>query len=347
MFLRMNRSWMKPYKHRPLFNLNLEKIMCKKMTSLCMTSLCMTLAVITMTLLQATHASAEYPDKPVNFVIPFPPGDLEDVLTRLIADDFQKEYGVPAAVINKPGGGGGPFPGIIYTASQPADGYTIGSFIIAAPVVGPFIGIPELNPFPFKPIGNFLTYPFVIAAAKSAPYDSMESLAKHARNNKVVLGHFGNPLVPTKVTKALAKKMNFSFGADAAFDALDCNTLAAGDADVINTTLQLILPCLDTVNVLASISGERLSKTPNAPTVGEISDDLNVSLWNGLFVHKDVPDDVVAKIVKVAQKTMKSAKAQKIAKDTGALVYWQQADSVSQQIESDINTMAKIDKLLQ
>ena len=39
-------------------------------------------------------ALAEYPEKPVNFIVPWPPGDLEDVLTRMIAEDFQKEYGV-------------------------------------------------------------------------------------------------------------------------------------------------------------------------------------------------------------------------------------------------------------
>ncbi|MEM7190819.1 MAG: tripartite tricarboxylate transporter substrate binding protein, partial [Pseudomonadota bacterium] len=55
-----------------------------------------------------TPALAEYPEKPVEFVVPWPPGDLEDVLTRMIAEDFEKAYGVPAAVVNKPGGGGGP-----------------------------------------------------------------------------------------------------------------------------------------------------------------------------------------------------------------------------------------------
>ncbi len=59
----------------------------------------------------AGAALAEYPEKPVEFIVPWPPGDLEDVLTRMIAEDFQAEYGVPAAVVNKPGGGGGPFPG--------------------------------------------------------------------------------------------------------------------------------------------------------------------------------------------------------------------------------------------
>ena len=43
-------------------------------------------------------ALAEYPEKPVSFIVPWPPGDLEDVLTRMIAEDFQEAYGVSAAV---------------------------------------------------------------------------------------------------------------------------------------------------------------------------------------------------------------------------------------------------------
>ena len=291
-------------------------------------------------------AQADYPEKPVQFVVPWPPGDLEDVLTRMIAEDFQEEYGVAAAVVNKPGGGGGPFPGAIEVANAPADGYTIGSFIIAIPVVGPQIGIPELNPDPFEPLGNFLTYPFVIAAGGNAPYDDMKGLAKHAQDNDVVLGHFGGPLVPTQVTLGLAKEMGFAFASDAAFDALDCNTLASGDVDVINTTLQLILPCLDDVKVLASIGSERIPLTPDAPTVAELAPDLGVALWNGLFVHKDTPQDVREKIIAVAKKTVMSGRAQKLAKETGAAVYWQSAEDVSKQIGADIETLAGIDKLL-
>jgi len=291
-------------------------------------------------------AQAEYPEKPVEFVVPWPPGDLEDVLTRMIAEDFQAEYGVPAAVVNKPGGGGGPFPGAIEVANAQADGYTVGSFIIAIPVVGPQIGIPELNPDPFIPLGNFLTYPFVIATSGDAPYGDMAGLAEHASSNDVVLGHFGAPLVPTQVTFGLAKAMGFSFASDAAFDALDCNTLASGDVDVINTTLQLILPCLDSVKVLASIGPERIPLTPDAPTVAELAPDLNVALWNGLFVHKDTPQDVQDKIIAVAQKTVMSERAQQLAADTGAAVYWQPANEVVDQITSDIETMARIEGML-
>ncbi|MCK5750434.1 MAG: tripartite tricarboxylate transporter substrate binding protein, partial [Oricola sp.] len=68
-------------------------------------------------ILMGGAAYAEYPEKPVNFIVPWPPGDLEDVLTRMIAEDFQAAYDVPAAVVNKPGGGGGPFPGAIEVAT--------------------------------------------------------------------------------------------------------------------------------------------------------------------------------------------------------------------------------------
>lgn len=295
----------------------------------------------------AGAAIAEYPEKPVSFIVPWPPGDLEDVLTRMIAEDFQTEYGVSAAVVNKPGGGGGPFPGAIEVANAPADGYTIGSFVIGVPVVGHQIGIDDLTPAKFDPLGIFLTYPFVIATSADAPYSSMAELAEYAKSNDVALGHFGDVLTPTQVTKAFAVNAGFEWGSDAAFDALDCNTLASGDADVINTTLQLILPCLDQVKVLTAITDSRIPLVPDAPTIGELDDSLNIALWNGLFVTKDTPADVREKIIAVAEKTVMSDRAQAVAKETGALVYWQGADDAAARIATDIDTVDRIGKLLE
>ena len=304
-------------------------------------------ATVSLGAVAGAPALAEYPEKPVEFVVPWGPGDLEDVLTRMIAEDFQKKYGSPAAVVNKPGGGGGPFPGAIYTASKPADGYTVGSFVIAVPVLGHKIGIPELAPAKFDPLGIFLTYPFVIVAGENAPYDDIDGLAAHAKSNDVALGHFGAPLPPTKVTLALAKTKGFKFASDAAFDNLDCNSLASGDVDVMNTTLQLVLPCLDKVKVLASIGGERIPLTPNTPTVAEIAPELNLSLWNGLFVKKDTPADVREKIIAVAKETIASDRAKALAKKTGALIYWQDAAASNARIEKDAATFGKINGMLE
>ncbi len=294
----------------------------------------------------ASPVMAEYPEKPVSFVVPFPPGDLEDVLTRMIAEDFSEKYGVAAAVVNKPGGGGGPFPGAIGVAGAAADGYTIGSFVMDVPLVGPMIGIPELNPNPFEPIGIFVTYPFVIAAAKDAPYNNMAELAAYAQENDVALAHFGAELTPTQVTFAMAKQLGFEYGSEAAFDVIDCNTFASGDADVGNTTIQLILPCLDQVKILVSLTDERIPLVPDSQSVGEVTPDVQLALWNGLFVHKDTPADIRAKIAASAAETMASQRAQDVAARTGASVYWKDAAASQAQIEQDLAVMGVIGGLL-
>jgi tripartite-type tricarboxylate transporter receptor subunit TctC len=144
------------------------------------------------------------------------------------------------------------------------------------------------------------------------------------------------------VSLAAASALGFEWGSDAAFDMLDCNTLASGDADVINTTIQLILPCLDQVKVLASITNERIANIPDVPTMGEVVPSLNMGLWNGLFVTKGTSDEVKQTLIASAKKTVMSDRAQKLAADTGALVYWMDADTATAQIESDRATMVTI-----
>lgn len=68
----------------------------------------------------------------------------------------------------------------------------------------------------------------------------------------------------------------------------------------MDTTLQRVLLCFDSIKVLASIGAERISLTPYRPTVAELAPALDVSLWNGLFVQKDTPQDLRYKIIAVA-----------------------------------------------
>lgn len=298
-------------------------------------------------IVSAGVAAAEYPEQAVSFIVPWPPGDLEDVLTRLIANEFQAQYGVPSAVLNRPGGGGGPFPGAIDVAMAPADGYTIGSFVLDVPLIGHEIGIPELSPAVFEPIGIFLNYPFVIATLKTAPYATVQDLAAYAQDHEVSLGHFGIVTSPAQVTFALATEMGFAWGADAAFDALDCNTLASGDADVINTTLQLVLPCIDDLNILVALTDNRIPLVPEVPTLAELAPDLGLSSWNGLFVHRDTPADVRARIAEVAERVVLGEAAQRIAAETGAEVFWLNADDSAARIARDMVTLDRISAMIE
>jgi len=293
----------------------------------------------------AGPALAEYPTGPVQFIVPFPPGDFEDITTRMIAAKLSEVTGVAASVVNRPGGGDGPFPGALEVLDAPADGSVIGSFVIGVPVIGPQIGI-GIEEDSFTPIGVYLTYPFVLAAAGDAPYSNMAELAAYAKDNDVVLGHFGAGLTPTQASFAGAALMDFEFADDAAFDLLDCNTLSAGDADVINTTLALIEPCLDEVNILANIGQERIGKLPDVATLAEQSGAADIELWNGLFVKKATPQEVIDVISEVAQQVINSEEGQTLMAETGARLYWDDTEASIARIESDREAMMKIGEIL-
>ena len=288
------------------------------------------------------QAQAEYPTAPVQFIVPWPPGDFEDVLTRMIAKNMEEKTGVSASVVNKPGGGDGPFPGALEVLNGPTDGSMVGSFVIGVPVVGPVldIGIEEDS---FTPVGIFLTYPFVLAANGDAGYSNMAELASHAKDNDVVLGHFGAGLTPTRASVAAARKLGFEFADEAAFDLLDCNTLSAGDADVINTTLALIEPCLDDIAILASIGSEPIGKLDGVETLATQAGINDIELWNGLFVKKGTPQEVIDVLSEVAKETMMGEEAQTLMKETGARVYWQDSAASVARITEDRAKNADLD----
>jgi tripartite-type tricarboxylate transporter receptor subunit TctC len=281
----------------------------------------------------AGMALADYPERPVTFIVPWPPGDLEDQLTRIIADEMTRETGVPAKVINRPGGGG--VEGATAVSQSQADGYTIGSFVIDVPTMHIIQGNAAYDRETFEPVGIFLTYPFALVAKKDAPYSNLAELAEHAKASPVKLGHFGYDLVPTMETFAAAKALGFSFSSDAAFDSLDCSTLSTGDVDVMNTTMATVLGCLGDVKVLAAYTDQPLSIMPDAPLLSAQVPDLKITLWNGLFVPKGTPPEIKERIAAIAERAMQTSKAQDIAKATGAGVYWQNASDAAARIDAD------------
>lgn len=305
----------------------------------------LTSAAFAAAMLTGGAAMAEYPTGPVQMIVPWPPGDFEDILTRMIAADMAEATGQAVSVVNRPGGGDGPFPGALEVLNAPNDGSVIGSFVIGVPVVGPKIDI-GIEEDSFVPVGIFLTYPFVLAAAGDAPYSNMAELAAHAKDNDVVLGHFGAGLTPTQVSFVAAAKLGFEFADESAFDMLDCNTLSSGDADVINTTLALIEPCLDEINVLGNIGEAPIAKLDGVETIAAQAGIAPLELWNGLFVTKGTPQDVIDTIAEVAAKTMAGPEAQALMAETGAAVYWQGMEESMARIEADRKTAAEFADML-
>src|SRR5262245_3023513 len=64
-----------------------------------------------------------YPNHPVKWVVPYPPGGTTDVLARIIASWLSDKLGQPVIIDNKPGGGNNI--GVDFVVKSPADGYTL------------------------------------------------------------------------------------------------------------------------------------------------------------------------------------------------------------------------------
>jgi tripartite-type tricarboxylate transporter receptor subunit TctC len=280
-----------------------------------------------------SQAQAEYPERPVTFVVPWPPGDLEDQLTRMIADEMTTATGKPAKVVNRPGGGA--VEGATFVSQSNPDGYTIGSFVIDVPITHVIKKAGSYDRSSFEPIGIFLTYPFALVAAKDAPYSNLTELAAHAKANPVSLGHYGYDLIPTMATFKAAKDLGFKFASDAPSEVLDCSTISSKTVDVMNTTMLSVLPCLDKIKVISAFTDTPLAIAPDAKLLKDESKGNDIVLWNGLFVPKGTPQDVKDKIAAIAEKTMMSEKAQQVAKDTGAGVYWINAADAMKRIDTD------------
>ena len=138
--------------------------------------------------------------------------------------------------------------------------------------------------------------------------------------------------------------MGFEFADDSAFDMLDCNTLTSGDADVINTTLALIEPCLGEIKVLANIGSEPIEKLNGVQTLAQ-SGINDVELWNGLFVTKGTPQAVIDKLAEIGE-AWRIDEAQRLMKETGARVYWQGMSDSMARIETDRKKSAEISAII-
>lgn len=299
------------------------------------------LALLLSAFMISSVSASGYPNRPVRFVVPWPAGDLEDILTRQIAETMSRETGKPATVVNKPGGGG--VVGAAEVARSRPDGLVIGSFVADLLTTQLLSGNAPYDKNTFEPVGIFLDYPFVLATKTSSPYNNIKELADYTKNNKVSLGHFGYQALPTAITFKAAKVAGINFSSDAAFDVNDCSTLGNGDADVINTTTQLILACLNSgeVKIITSITRNRLTIAPEVATLKEQTG-VEQTTWNGLFVKKGTPKAIKDKIAEIAQKALQSENVLKLSKSTGAGVYWLSAEESEKQIEADYNQASEL-----
>ncbi len=116
---------------------------------------------------------------------------------------------------------------------------------------------------------------------------------------------------------------------------------------MINTTLALIEPCLGEINVLGNIGEAPIAKLDGVQTIAEQAGVNNLELWNGLFVKKGTPQEVIDKLAEIASATMAGEEAQKLMAETGARVYWQDMEASKARIEADREKLGELIEMVQ
>ena len=134
-----------------------------------------------------TSYANDFPNKPITFVIGFPPGTSTDSIARIIGEKVSKQLDQPVIVDNKPGVGGSL--AVSHVAKAKPDGYTLVLSATAPMNINPHI-YNNLNYDPlvdFEPIGQTTWLPYMLAINNSKNITDFNALISYAKNNPSAL----------------------------------------------------------------------------------------------------------------------------------------------------------------
>jgi tripartite-type tricarboxylate transporter receptor subunit TctC len=261
-----------------------------------------TAAIACLLFLGAAPTRAEYPERPITFVVAFAAGGFNDVIARIVADHMAKTLGRPLIVENDAGAGGTTATRRVAQASP--DGYTImaGSMGThgAAPAQYPNLKYDAAKDF--TPIGLTIEAPAVIVTRKDFPTNTLQEFIDYVRKNqaKVNEAHAGvgsqmhtyctllHSLIGTKTARIAYR------GAAPAI-----NDLIAGQVDFSCVSLSTVASQIQggTIKAIAIAGPQRSEVVKDVPTTTEAGlPEFQVSGWNAIFAPKNLPPDVQAKL---------------------------------------------------
>jgi tripartite-type tricarboxylate transporter receptor subunit TctC len=247
------------------------------------------------------QAQANFPEKPVTFVVPFAPGGSNDIVARQLGMQLSELWGQPVVIENRAGGGA--TIGSAYTAAQPADGYTIMiasvTFTMNAAVQ---TGLPYDSRADFTPIAMVGQVPLVIGARPNIPATDPAGFVDYLRQNagKLSYGstgvgsiqHFAGEMF-NQAAGTDVQVVQYSGGGPAMTDVM------GGHIEYSIGSLTQMLPQMKAGNIagIAVTSMERSPAAPEVPTLHESGfENFEVIQWWGVLGPAGIPDDVVAKL---------------------------------------------------
>jgi tripartite-type tricarboxylate transporter receptor subunit TctC len=281
-------------------------------------------------------ASAAYPEKSIEIILPWPPGTETDVGARVLAQAMAKQLGVPVQVINKPGAAG--VIGATEVAKARPDGYMLGSLNIGPLVSQVIAGNTPYRAEDFEPIGLYDSLPYLLLAKTDAPFKNMRELGERARQGgkKIAIGNFGPATVPTLSVHRMAAKDGWKFKS-VTYPATNFNQITAGDVDLIIVAYPVIAGHINAgqARALVAMAPRKISALPDVQTVREQGFGFDVSIWSGLFGPKGTPRDVIGKLGAALQAALQDPDVQEFGAKSSIIYSYENPDRTRAQLKAD------------
>lgn len=293
----------------------------------------------------------EYPSRPVTVVVPFPPGAVTDILTRLVAEGLRVEFRQTVLVDNRSGAAG--TLGSAYVAKAKPDGYTLLS-TVGSPLTTnmflqknyPFDPLKEL-----EPISQITESALVLAVHPSLPVHSVEELIEYARKNpgKLSYGTSGVGSVHHIAGETLKRETGIDMvhvpyrGGEPVAQALIANFVPVAFATV-PTLIEFSKAGL--VRIIATTRSKPLPDLPDVPPISRVLPGFESVSWVGLFAPGGTPQPIVRTLNAAIVKAVNTPEIAEKMRATGNLIVGSTAEEFGSELRSEIEKWGPIIKSL-
>ena len=299
----------------------------------------------------ATAQTGDYPNKPIKFIVPVPPGGAADVMSRMVAEHLQGKWGQTVVVENKPGAGSSL--GMDAVAKAAPDGYTIGMGNIAANAINPAV---RPAAFPYHPVKDFAAVSMVgvtplvlVVNAEKVPARTLPEFVAYlkARPGTLPYGssgsgsslHLGMELFLMK-TGTSAIHIPYKGSAPMLTDLLGGQVVASMDAATTSW------PHVQSgkLRALGVSTQERAFFAPELAPIADLVPGFDVKPWHGVMAPAGTPPAIVDKLSAEIQAFVKLPATQAKLRERGVVPVGSSAKAFAQAMNDEFELYKKVVK---